>query len=54
MWEEDWECAQVCLKGGLKKLAKLWVNGKCIRLGTDWEGYKREDSDDEGDESEEE
>jgi hypothetical protein len=27
------------LKNGLKKLAKLKVNEKCIRLGSDWEGY---------------
>jgi hypothetical protein len=30
------------LKNGLKKLAKLKVNGKYIRLGTDWEGYVEE------------
>jgi Leucine-rich repeat (LRR) protein len=28
------------LKGGLKKLAKLDVNGGSVRLGTDWEGYR--------------
>jgi Leucine-rich repeat (LRR) protein len=28
------------LKGGLKKLAKLNVNGGSVRLGTDWEGYR--------------
>jgi hypothetical protein len=26
------------LKRGLKKLAKLKVNGECVRFGTDWEG----------------
>jgi Leucine-rich repeat (LRR) protein len=28
------------LKGGLKKLAKLNVNGGSVRLGTDWKGYR--------------
>jgi hypothetical protein len=27
------------LKDGLKRLAKLKVNGACVRLGTDWKGY---------------
>jgi hypothetical protein len=27
------------IKNGLKKLAKLKVNGESMRLGTDWEGY---------------
>jgi hypothetical protein len=30
------------LKGGLKKLAKLEVDEKSVRLGTDWEGYPEE------------
>jgi hypothetical protein len=28
------------LKGGLKKLAKLNIDGGSVRLGTDWEGYR--------------
>jgi hypothetical protein len=42
-WEED-DLAELklSLKHGLKKLAKLDVNERVIRLGTDWEGYPEE------------
>jgi hypothetical protein len=36
------ESAKVRLKDGLKKLAKLTVSDECVRLGTDWEGYRDE------------
>jgi hypothetical protein len=39
--EECWTAIENRLKGGLKKLAKLKVNRKSIKLGTDWEGYDR-------------
>jgi hypothetical protein len=41
-WEEDeLEQSKLSLKSGLKNLAKLKVNGKSVRLGTDWEGYPK-------------
>jgi hypothetical protein len=32
------------IKNGLTKLAKLKMNGKSVRLGTDWEGYSERES----------
>jgi hypothetical protein len=29
------------LKGGLKRLVKLKVDGVSVRLGTDWKGYRK-------------
>jgi hypothetical protein len=37
--EDETEALVEELKNGLKKLSILMVNGKSIRLGTDWEGY---------------
>jgi hypothetical protein len=30
---------ETALREGLRKLSKLIINGKCVRLGTSWEGY---------------
>jgi hypothetical protein len=37
--EEVMEGLVVSLKNGLKRLVKLKLDGKSMRLGTDWEGY---------------
>jgi hypothetical protein len=43
--EEVNEALMGLLKNGLKKLAKLKVNWDSERLGTDWEGYIKEEYD---------
>jgi hypothetical protein len=37
--EEILEFMEGEVKNRLKKLAKLIIDGRTIRLGTDWEGY---------------
>jgi hypothetical protein len=39
--EDTKDAAEDLIKRGLKKLAKLKVNHKSVRLGTDWKGYRR-------------